>query len=47
MCWLRWWSELNGYWDNEGAARDLPPRAALVQIQVDHRSIQLGSERKH
>lgn len=34
-------SELNGYRVNKGAARDLPPGAALVQVQVDHRSIQL------
>lgn len=34
-------SELNGYWVNKGAAWDLPPGAALVQVQVDHRSTQL------
>lgn len=39
--WLWLLSELNVYWVNKGAARDLPPCATLVQIQVDHRSIQL------
>lgn len=33
--------ELNGYWLNEGEIWDLSPCAALVEIQVNHRSIQL------
>lgn len=39
---LSWWSlQLNVYWLNKGANRDLSPRAALVQTQIDHWSTQL------
>lgn len=45
--WLRLVPELKGYWVNEGADVELSPRAALVQVQLHHRSIQLGFSKKN
>lgn len=43
---LSWWLlQLHDYRLKEGANRDLPPRPALVQTQVDHRSTQLQISR--